>query len=140
VSPLYATIIGVVPPCPRCKRIYDLTVEILNELGINATVKKVAFDSEEAQRYGRTGTAHHVAAWAQINIDWEKIWALASEGWSKELDEALMPCKERADAEGWLMTPVLLINDKVIFTGYVPDKEVLKRELENHYQKEVDTL
>ena len=27
------TVIGVVPPCPRCQRIYDLTVEAVNELG-----------------------------------------------------------------------------------------------------------
>ena len=53
------TVIGVVPPCPRCKRIYDLAVEVADELGIVMETKKVAYDSEEAQKYGKVGTAHH---------------------------------------------------------------------------------
>jgi len=129
------TIIGVVPPCPRCQRIYDLTCEVINELGINAPVRKIAFDSDEAKTYGRTGTAHDIAEWANIKITWEKIWSMAAEGWSKELDQALMPCKEKADAEGWLMTPVLLIDGQVAFTGYVPAKEDIKKSISRQIKK-----
>lgn len=131
------TIIGVVPPCPRCTRIHELVLEILSEMGIQADVQKIAFDSDTAQRYGRVGTAHHVAEWAGIDIDWGKIWSIASQGWSRELDEALMPCKKKADAEGWLMTPVLLINDKVVFSGYVPTKESIKEQIHNNFLQEV---
>lgn len=129
------TIIGVVPPCPRCQRIHDLTVEAVRELGVQADIKKIAYDSDEAKRYGRVGTAHDIAEWAQIHIDWRKIWDIAAEGWSPELDELMMPCVERAGIEGWLMTPVLLLNDKVAAMGYVPDKEYIKTAIKKHLQK-----
>jgi hypothetical protein len=129
------TIIGVVPPCPRCKRIHDLTVEAVSELGAQAEIKKIAYDSDEAKQYGRVGTAHDIAEWAQMKIDWSKIWDIAAEGWSPELDNLLMPCKERAGVEGWLMTPVLLLDDKVLAMGYVPDKEYIKTGIKKHSQK-----
>jgi len=129
------TIIGVVPPCPRCQRIYDLTIEAVNELGAKAEIKKIAYDSDEAKQFGRVGTAHDIAEWAQIDIDWRKIWDIATEGWSPELDELMMPCKQRAGIEGWLMTPVLLLDDTVAAMGYVPDKEYIKTAIKKHLQK-----
>jgi len=120
------TVIGVIPPCPRCKRIYDLAVGVANDLGIEVEMKKIAYDSDEAQRYGKVGTAYHIAEWANMEMDWSKIRDIVSEGWSKELDDFLMPCKEKADEEGWLMTPVLLIDNKIAFMGYVPRKEDIK--------------
>jgi len=117
------TVIGVVPPCPRCKLIYDLAVEVASELGIEVEMKKIAYDSEEAKRYGKVGTAHDIAEWANMEMDWSKIREIVSEGWSKELDDFFMPCAKRAEEEGWLMTPVLLIDGKVAFMGYVPGKE-----------------
>jgi len=123
------TIIGVVPPCPRYQRIYDLTVEAVGELGAQAEIRKIAYDSDEAQKFGRVGTAHDIAEWAQMKIDWSKIWDIAAEGWSPELDNLMMPCKERAGVEGWLMTPVLLFDDKVLVMGYVPDKDYIITQL-----------
>ena len=120
------TVIGVVPPCPRCARIYDLAVEVADELGIEVEMKKIAYDSDEAKGYGRVGTAHHVAEWAGIDMDWSKIRDIVSEGWSRELDDFFMPCAKRAEEKGWLMTPVLLIEGKVAFMGYVPGKEDIK--------------
>jgi hypothetical protein len=134
------TIIGVVPPCPRCKRIHDLAIEAVSELGAQAEIKKIAYDSEEAKQYGRAGTAHDIAEWAQMKIEWSKIRDIAAEGWSPELDNLLMPCKERADVEGWLMTPVLLLDDKVIFTGYVPEKEYIKAAVKQHLQRGDDKI
>jgi hypothetical protein len=87
------TIIGVVPPCPRCQRIYDLTVAAVNELGAKAEIKKIAYDSDEAKQYGRIGTAHDIAEWAQMKIEWSKIWDIAAEGWSPDLDNLMLPCK-----------------------------------------------
>jgi hypothetical protein len=120
------TVIGVVPPCPRCQRIYDLALEVANELGIEVETKKIAYDSEEAQRYGKVGTSHDIAEWANMEMDWSKIREIVSEGWSKELDDFMMPCAKKAEEEGWLMTPVLLIDGKVAFMGYVPRKEDIK--------------
>ena len=132
------TIIGVVPPCPRCKRIHDLAIEAVSELGAQAEIRKIAYNSEEAKQYGRVGTAHDIAEWAQMKIEWSKIWDIAAEGWSPELDNLMMPCKERAEIEGWLMTPVLLLDDKVLVMGYVPDKEDIKTAIKNHAQKGKD--
>ena len=124
------TIIGVVPPCPRCKYIYDLAVEAAEELGVEVEMKKIAYDAEEAQGYGKVGTAHHIAEWAEMEMDWSKIREIISEGWSKELDDFLMPCAKRAEEEGWLMTPVLLIDGRVAFMGYVPGKEDIKEAIQ----------
>ena len=55
-----------------------------------------------------------------MQIDWNKVRDIVSDGWSQELDDILMPCKEMADERGWLMTPVLVIDDEVVCSGYVP--------------------
>ena len=120
------TVIGVVPPCPRCKHIYDLAVEAAEELGVEVAMKKLAYDVDEAQKYGKVGTAHHVAEWAGMEMDWSRIREIISENWSQELDDFLMPCTRKAEENGWLMTPVLIIDDKVEFNGYVPSKEDIK--------------
>ena len=117
------TVLGVVPPCPRCQRMYDLAHEAAEELGIPVEMKKLAYDMEEAQRYGKVGTAHDVAEWAGMEIDWGQIRNIITEGWSKELDEIMMPCARKAEENGWLMTPVLILDGKVAFMGYVPDKK-----------------
>ena len=120
------TVLGVVPPCPRCQRMYDLAHEAAEELGIPVEMKKFAYDMEEAQRYGKVGTAHDVAEWAGMEIDWGQIRNIITEGWSKELDEIMMPCARKAEENGWLMTPVLILDGKVAFMGYVPDKQNIK--------------
>jgi len=128
------TIIGVVPPCPRCQRMYDLALEVAQDLGIQVEMKKLAYDMDEAQKYGRVGTAHDVAEWANIEIDWSQIRNIVTEGWSKELDDIIMPCARKAEEQGWLMTPVLILDDKVAFMGYVPSKEDVEAAMKNALQ------
>jgi hypothetical protein len=123
------TVIGVVPPCPRCKHIYDLAEEAAEELGIEVEMEKFAFDADEVQQYGKVATAHHIAEWAEMEMDWSKVREIISEEWSQELDDFLMPCTRKAEEKGWLMTPVLLIDDKVAFSGFVPKKEDIKEAL-----------
>jgi len=130
------TVIGVVPPCPRCKRIYDLAEEVTDELEVEVKMKKIAYDAEEAQSYGKVGTAHDIAEWAKMEIDWSKIREIVTKGWSQELDDFLMPCKIKAEEEGWLMTPVLLIDGKVAFMGYVPRKEDIKAAIQKALSSE----
>jgi len=120
------TVIGVVPPCPRCKKMYDLAVEAAEELGTPVEMKKLAYDMDEAKKYGKVGTAHDVAEWAGMEMDWGQIRNIVTEGWSNELDEIMMPCARKAEENGWLMTPVLIIDEKVAFMGSVPDKEDIK--------------
>jgi len=128
------TVIGVVPPCPRCKRMYELALEVAHDLGIQVEMKKLAYDMDEAQKYGRVGTAHDVAEWANIEIDWSQIRNIVTEGWSKELDDIMMPCARKAEEQGWLMTPVLILDDKVAFMGYVPSKEDVEAAMKNALQ------
>jgi hypothetical protein len=125
------TVIGVIPPCPRCKHIYDLAAEAAEELGVEVEMKKLAYDAEESQRYGKVGTAHHIAEWAEMEMDWSKIREIISEDWSQEFDDFLMPCTRKAEEKGWLMTPVLIIEDKVAFNGYVPGKEDIKAAIQS---------
>ena len=89
------TVIGVEPPCPRCKHIYDLSVEVAEELGVNVEMEKFAFDADEVQKYGKIGTAHHIAEWAEMEMDWSRIREIISEEWSQELDDFLMPCTRK---------------------------------------------
>jgi len=128
------SVIGVVPPCPRCKYIYDLAIEAAEELGIAVEMKKLAYDADESQKYGKVGTAHHIAEWAAMEMDWSKIREIISEEWSQELDDFLMPCTKKAQENGWLMTPVLVIDDKVVFSGYVPTKEAIKEAIQKAAQ------
>ncbi|MBM4309694.1 MAG: thioredoxin family protein [Deltaproteobacteria bacterium] len=93
-------IIGVEPPCPRCRLLHEITLEVVHELGLQADVEKIACTSDEAQRFGRTGNAHDIAQWAGIDVDWDTVHRLASAGWSQALDDLLMPCKEKAATEG----------------------------------------
>jgi len=125
------TVIGVEPPCPRCTRLHTLTREAVEELGAEAEIKKIPFDSEEAQQLGRVGTAHDIAKWASIQIDWEKVQKLAADSWSRDLDDFLMPCKIKADENAWLMTPILVINDDIVCSGYVPEKEFIRSAIIN---------
>jgi hypothetical protein len=120
------TVIGVEPPCPRCRHMYNLSVEAAEELGVHVDIERFSFDADEVQQYGKVGTAHHIAEWAEMEMDWSKIREIISEEWSQELDDYLMPCTKKAEEKGWLMTPVLLIDDKVTFSGYVPKKEEIK--------------
>ncbi len=103
-----------------------MAVEVADELGIEMETKKIAYDSEEAQKYGKVGTSHDIAEWANMEMDWSKMRNIVTEGWSKELDDLMMPCAKKAEEEGWLMTPVLLIDGKVAFMGYVPKREDIK--------------
>jgi hypothetical protein len=129
------TIIGVEPPCPRCRLLHELTLEAVHEMGVQADIKKIACTSDEAQRFGRAGNAHDIAQWAGVDIDWDAVRRLASVGWSQALDDMLMPCKEKADAEGWLMTPALLIDGKIASMGYVPAREYIRDSIEKHMKE-----
>jgi len=129
------TIIGVEPPCPRCARIYDLVVSVVTELDLEAAVTKIPYDSADTKKFGRVGTAHDIAQWADVSMDWSRIKDIVVDGWSRELDEFLMPCADKARENGWLMTPVLAVDEKVVCMGHVPDKEYIKKTIIEHMEK-----
>ena len=51
------TVIGVVPPCPRCKHMYDLAEEAAEELGLEVSMNKIAYDADEATEVRQGGNS-----------------------------------------------------------------------------------
>jgi len=118
-------IIGVEPPCVRCHRTVQLVTEAAQQFGNKIEIKKISLHSEEAKQYGKIVTPHDIGELTGLTVDENKIRELAKT-WSKELDNELMPCKEKAEEIGYLMTPVLIINGQVKSMGFVPDKEKIQ--------------
>jgi len=123
-------IIGTEPPCPRCKETYERVKKVVKEkVSPLPVVRKIGYLSTEAQQLGKVGSAHEIAEWSGIPIDWDKVKELASGGWTPELDQLLMPLKEVAVKNGWIMTPAVVIDGKVVHFGSVPGMDELERML-----------
>ena len=114
-------IIGTDPPCPRCRETYERARKAVQEIDSTICIRKIVYSSEEAQRFGKVGTAHEVAQWAGIKIDWSKVQERASGEWTQELDDLLMPLKEKAEQENWIMTPVVIVDSEIVHFGQVPE-------------------
>ena len=74
-------IIGTDPPCPRCGYLSRMAHDLLNELGLSARVRHIAYTDEEAQRIAQThglvpGTAKDVAKIVTVSVDWEKVYSI----------------------------------------------------------------
>jgi len=133
-------IIGTDPPCPRCSLLTNAVKEKVKEFGINAEVRHAAYTDDEAKIFAKSigleaGTAKDVAKKLGVSIDMEKISKLArndkleanleyklynKNSWSFELDEFLRPFERKAKEAGILMTPILIINNKVKHNASVP--------------------
>jgi hypothetical protein len=134
------TIIGVDPPCPRCKLLGIIMDEKVKELKIEAEVYHLTYTDDEARRIGqniglKTGTAKDVAKALNQEINNDRLNSIIHNkslsvdtefgnynvcNWSPQLDEFLQPFEIKAKEAGILMTPVLVINGKVVHQGSVP--------------------
>ena len=130
-------VIGTDPPCPRCDMI-DILVTKAAPSNLAVHLQHLAFDSTAAKnigkRFGRkVGTAKHVAHGADIPMDWDAVYGLIetkrfllpkgsrpADTWTPDLDSMLEPCQQAAKSQGYLMTPILIVNDKVVHYGSVP--------------------
>ncbi len=142
-------IIGVDPPCPRCDLARQRVERIRGEMGVPLTlnIRHLIYTDSDARVFAdsigkETGTAKHVAAKAEIDMDWDQIRSIAKEPpsqpedidqiegiarlWSPELDDALRPCQEKADSVDILMTPILVVDGKVKHHGGVPSLKQLR--------------
>lgn len=119
-------IIGTDPPCPRCRETYQRAKEVGAGLTPQPSVRKIVYTSEEAQKFGRVGSGHEIAEWAGISVAWHEVRRLAAGEWSPALDRLLMPLKEVAVKEGWIMTPVVIVDGKVVHFGSVPTKDEVR--------------
>ena len=140
-------VIGPEPPCIRCNTVHRLTKNVGEEFPGKVEVRRISAYSEEAKKYGKIEGGHHIANVHKISHDHEKIESLMkeieelkkdeqkNEGLIKEkfkaIDQALKPIKEKAKEEGYLMTPVLVVNGKIKSMDYVPEKERIKEWIEN---------
>lgn len=133
-------IVGVEPPCPRCKLLGNIIDAKVEELQIEAEVIHLAYTSPEARKIAAgfglvPGTAKDVSAKIQIPIDSEVVSKAKNSrmihpdydfraynncNWTYELDEALRHFENRAKEVGIMMTPVLIINGELKHQGSVP--------------------
>ncbi len=133
-------VIGVNPPCPRCKLLGKVMDAKVKELQIDADVRHVTYTDAEARQFAQsigleTGTAKDVSRKIRQEIDSDKISALLNNriinpdcefndyndcNWSFELDELLRPFENKAREAGILMTPILIINGELKHQGSVP--------------------
>lgn len=125
-------IIGTEPPCPRCRETYERVRTVAKEIAFQPLIRKIVYSSEEAQHFGKVGTAHEVAEWSGIQINWDRVRELASGEWTPELDQLLMPLTKKAKGEGWIMTPVVVIDGRVVHFGEVPGMDDLLKILNNY--------
>jgi hypothetical protein len=133
-------IIGVEPPCPRCKLLGKIIDEKVREFQIDAEVIHLAYTNTEAkalaQSFGlKPGTAKDVSRKINIEIDSQRIsiskyiksappdfdFKIYNDcDWTFELDEVLRPFENRALEVGIMMTPVLIINGELKHQGSLP--------------------
>ena len=133
-------IVGVQPPCPRCKLLGNVIDAKVNELQIDAEVKHIAYTEPEAKELAQSfglvaGTAKDVSRKIHLEIDSQRV-SMAKynktihpdfdfepyndSNWTFELDEALRPLELQAPNAGIMMTPVLIINGELKHQGSVP--------------------
>ena len=135
-------IIGVEPPCPRCKLLGNIIDAKVEELNIEAEVSHLAYTHPEARTIANSfglvpGTSKDVSGKIQVPIDNEKISKAKNSrtiqpdydfraynncNWTFELDEALKLFENRAKEVGIMMTPVLIINGELKHQGSVPSQ------------------
>lgn len=131
-------VIGTEPPCVRCLTTYNRAKEVARQFP-DIEVRKVAIHTPEAAKYGKVESGHGIGEAAKVKGDPEKMKQLMGEliplmkdeknnedlidARLKELEKVLQPVKEKARELGYLMTPVLIIDDEVKSMDYVPSKE-----------------
>ena len=135
-------VIGVEPPCIRCHTAFKRAKEVARQFPPQIGVRKVAIHTEEAEKYGKVESGHEIEEAGKVKPDIENMKRLLAEldelkadeekneslidAKLKELQKAVQPIEDKARELGYLMTPVLVVNEKVKSMGYVPDKEEIQ--------------
>ena len=142
-KPIEIQVIGTEPPCPRCDLLSVLVEEVVRH-DTRVRLRHCSFDSPEAAELGlklgrKVGTAKHIAMEAGIPMDWDAVYSLIdqnkpaarsvsrpADSWTPDLDGMLEPCRKAAEAAGYLMTPILVVNGKVVHHGNLPSKHQIQ--------------
>ena len=139
-------VIGTEPPCIRCQTTFKRAKEVAQQFPGKIEVKKVAIHTPEAEKYGKAEGGYIIGEVGKVKPDFERMKKLLGEldvlkadeekneklidARLKDLEKALQPVKKKAKELGYLMTPVLVINDQVKSMDYVPSKEEIKAWIE----------
>lgn len=149
-------VIGTNPPCPRCALVGKRVQNGMKTNGISGTCRHSGYDAPAAQQFARSlgfqiGTAKDVARTYGLDMDWEAVTRIIgrriqtvshqkgckpqevelAEQWTPDLDEALRPCQETARNNGFLMTPVLVVDGVIKWHGSVPSEQWIADEAFN---------
>jgi len=135
-------VIGTDPPCIRCHTTFKRAKEIAQQFPEEIEVRKIAIHSEEAEKYGKVESGHEIEEVSKVKPDIESMKELLGEldelkadedkneslidAKLKELEKAIQPIKDKAKELGYLMTPVLVVNEQVKSMDYVPSKEEIR--------------
>ena len=144
-------VIGTEPPCIRCHTTFKRAKEVAQQFSQDIEVKKVAIHTEDAKKYGKAEAGHGISEEGNIKPDVENMGRLMREleelkaeeeknealidAKLKELEVVLEPIKVKAKELGYLMTPVLVIDDQVKSMDYVPSKEEIRAWIEIELKK-----
>jgi len=135
-------VIGTDPPCIRCHTTFKRAKEVAGQFPGEIEVRKIVIHSEEAEKYGKVESGHEIGEVGKVKPDIESMKRLLGEldelkadeekyeslidTKLKELEKAIQPIKDKAKELGYLMTPVLIVNDQVKSMDYVPAKEEIR--------------
>jgi hypothetical protein len=135
-------VIGPEPPCIRCNTTLKRAKEVAQQYSGQIEVRRIATHTEEAAEYGKVETGHEIEQVGNVKPDIESMQRLVKEldelkvdeekneslidAKLKELEKAITPVKVKAKELGYLMTPVLIVNNQVKSMDYVPSKEEIR--------------
>jgi hypothetical protein len=135
-------VLGVEPPCIRCHTTLKRAKEVAQQFPDTIEVRKAELHSEEARKYGQVMDGHEVEEAGKVKPDMEKLLGLLAEldelkadeekneslidAKLKELQQVIQVVENKARELGYLMTPVLVVNEKVKCMGYVPSIDEIR--------------
>lgn len=146
-------VIGTVPPCPRCRLLTEILTSEVKVLGIDAEIRHISYTSDEAlviaEKLGlKPGTAKEVAdkLGVGLNTTSANVIEVQALQWDDKknkhlahlkslfkevniLDNRLRFLEDAAEDNGILMTPVFMINGRVLYKGSVPNIDFIVKAL-----------
>lgn len=137
-------VIGPEIPCIRCTTTSDRAAEIAGQFPeANIQTRKAVAHSPDIEKYGKVECGHEIESIGNVYPDFDHMRAVFAEldvleidkeknadeidRLLKELDEVVGPVRRRAEELGYLMTPVVVVNNKVKSAGYVPALEEMRQ-------------
>lgn len=136
-------VIGPETPCIRCTTAYSRAAAIAEQVPeADVHTRKSHVHSPDIEKYGKVECGHEIESVGNVYPDFDHMKRIFAEAdpleaeadknaeeidrLLVELDEVLSPVRRRAEELGYLMTPVVIVNDKVKSAGYVPSLQQLR--------------